>query len=148
MNDFFNESDVISVYTRSEAFADGELIDLTTSRFNFRENLNICKEAGLCPVAMTRAAYCLAVEDEENGLPPCQDLSGRLWDVLYMLRIACVRRGENCEDLVYSLFVRNWILNNGQKTSGTRLERVTLKAMFGIGDSGEAVITIMLPDED
>jgi hypothetical protein len=72
--------DLIHAYTRADALRDGVLIDVSA----------VAREAGIrYPVALTRTVYerCLRVPP---GVP-CQDESGRLWDVLSSspLRVAC-----------------------------------------------------------
>jgi hypothetical protein len=131
---------VIHSYTRAEAIADGTLIDL--GAFSFRENLTILQESGIkFPTAITRAAYNRAVQEDGRDLPPCQDLSGRMWDLCYMLRLAA--RGGGSE-IRFKLCVWNWV----GSTDRTRHETITLKAVCGPGDTAEPVITIMLPEED
>jgi hypothetical protein len=135
--------EVISSYTRAQAIEDGELIDLT--QFSFRPNLTVLDEVGIkYPVAMTRAAYCSAVQEDGRDLPPCQDLSGRMFDVVSMLRFA-IKSSANGSEILYSLSVINWRSPTG---TATKRETVKLKALCGPGDDGKPVITIMLPDED
>ena len=47
-------------------------------------------EAGFrYPVAMTATVFCSYVsplEGDDEKLAPCQDIKGRLWDVLWMLK--------------------------------------------------------------
>lgn len=70
-----------------------------------------------------------------------QDIEGRLWDVLYMLRSAITKTSQtNC--ILYQLLI---VLRDGKSK---RAKLTKLKAMIGSGDNGEPVITIMLPDED
>jgi hypothetical protein len=126
----FENFDLIHRYTRADAIRDGVLIDVTA----------VAREAGIrFPVALTRAAWerCVTV-------PPgvmCQDEGGRLWDVLTMLRFAA--SGGNCgaSALRFGVHVRN---DNSERTPPL----VTLKAVCGPGDSGEPVLTILLPHED
>ncbi len=142
----FEDFEVISSYTRAQAIEDGVLVDLTHPSFTFRPNLNICKEAGIkFPVAMTRAAYSLAVQREDEPLPAWNDLSGRLWDVLYMFKLAARNGGT---ELRYRVSVTNWVRVNGRRINRTKQETIVLKALCGPGDDAEPVITIMLPDED
>jgi hypothetical protein len=142
---------VISSYTRAQAIEDGTLIDLTT--FHFREshpaNPNVCQEAGLkFPVAITSAAYDLAIGGTvDNPLPPCQDLSGRTFDVVSMLRFA-IARSAGGPIIRYRLSVINWQRRSGKRINATKREEVVLKAICGPGDDGEPVITIMLTNED
>jgi hypothetical protein len=134
---------VIHSYTRAEAIEDGFLVDLGT--FSFRPNLTILQEAGIkFPVAITRAAYNRAIQEDGRELPPAQDLSGRMWDVVYMMKFAIARSAGATSEIRFVVYVWNWIGN----TERTKHERVQLKALCGPGDDGEPVITIMLPDED
>src|SRR5438270_13878847 len=91
----FEEADLIHQYTRADALRDGVLIDVTAT----------AAEAGIrWPVALTCAAWerCVAV-------PPgvvCQDEAGRLWDVLWLLRMA-IGRGDGGRVVPFALHVRN-----------------------------------------
>jgi hypothetical protein len=136
----------IATYSRAQAIEDGVLVSLNDPSFTFRPGLNICAEAGIkFPVAMTIAAFAKTVSELDTPLPPCQDISGRLWDVLTMLRLAAKRGGEEIRFLVT---VVNWVCVGGKRINRTKRETVILKALCGPGDNGEPVITIMLPDED
>jgi len=133
--------DVIHSYTRAQAIEDGVLVDVSET----------AKEAGLkFPTAITSAAYQRYVElprDEEAA--SCQDVSGRLWDVLFMLVMA-VRMGNGGAVMTYQLVVNNGReqdLNSNEHWEGN-LRCVTLKAVCGPGDKLEPVVTIMLPSED
>jgi len=141
---------VIYSYTRKQAIEDGFLVDLTDPSFTFRPGLNILKEAGIkFPVAMTTTAFARTVQDPDNDepLPPCQDLSGRLWDVLTMLKFA-IRNSKDESVLFFPVRVQNWVRVNGKRTARAKQETVQLKAVCGPGDTPEPVITIMLPGED
>jgi hypothetical protein len=125
----FDEADLIHAYTRADAVRDGVLVDVSGA----------AREAGFrYPVALTRAAWerCVAV-------PPgvvCQDEAGRLWDVLWMLRLAAARGGGGPEAR-FGVHVRN---DNREGTPPL----VRLRAVCGPGDGGEPAVTVMLPDED
>ena len=124
----FESSELIHAYSRADALRDGVLIDLSES----------AKEAGFCyPVAVTQAVWerCVAV-------PPgvhCQDEAGRLWDVLWLLRLA-IGQSKGAE-VRFGVHVRN------DNRSGTP-PLVRLKALCGPGDQAEPVITVMMTDED
>ena len=124
----FNESELIHRYSRADALRDGVLIDVSEP----------AKEAGIrYPVALTAAVWqqCVTV-------PPgvaCQDEAGRLWDVVWMLRLAIGRSAGS--EVRFGVHVRN---DNRERTPPL----VRLKALCGPGDSGEPVITVRLPDED
>jgi hypothetical protein len=124
----FDESDLIHVYTRAQAIADGVLIDVTET----------ANEAGIrYPVAITQAVWAeyVAIPDGVEG----QDESGRLWDILWMLAVAIRRSREPGDTLSYQLYVRN---------DNRRPKLVTLKAVCGPADDGLPCITVMLPNED
>lgn len=126
--------ELISSYSRAQAIADGVLIDATET----------AREAGFkYPVALTAAVFseCVRVPEGVRG----QDVKGRLWDVLWMLRFGMKRQKPDDDPtrVLYSLYVRN---HNHERL--TRRDLVQLKAICGPGDTPEPVITIMLPDED
>ena len=128
------EFEVISTYSRAQAIDDGFLVDVSETPE--------AKEAGFkIPIAMTRTVWDQYVEVPEGVTH--QDLKGRLWDVLYMLRWAIGHRleGTNPRELLYKLHVQN---DNRDRTPPL----VTLKAVVSGGDDGEPVMTIMLPEED
>lgn len=142
LTELFGE--VIYSYTRKQAIADGELVDLTT--FSFRPARNVCEEAGIkFPVAITRAAYNRVIQEDGLPLPPAQDLSGRTYDLVNLLRVA-IRGSRDDSEVMYRLVVWNW--REGDVNRMPHQELVTLKAVCGPGDDAEPVITIMLPDED
>jgi hypothetical protein len=124
----FENADLIHRYSRADALRDGVLVDVTET----------AREAGIrYPVALTLGAWEKCVR-----VPPgvvCQDEAGRLWDVLWMLRCAAARQGGAV--FHFAVHVRN---DNRDRTPPL----VRLKALCGPGDSGEPVITVMLPDED
>jgi len=120
-------SAVISSYTRTEAIADGVLVDVSDR----------AREAGInFPTAVTSTVWARCVE--VPAACPWQDEEGRLWDVLWMLRYA-VGRSNNVSELTFVVLVQN--SERGPK-------EVQLKAVCGPGDAGEPVITVMLPEED
>jgi hypothetical protein len=126
---FWDDAEVISVYTRAQALEDG-LVDVS----------EMAKEAGIkFPVALTAAVYGQYVEVPE-GITG-QDERGRLWDILWMFRCAAAKFDGST--LLFKLYVRN----HTRERLGSR-DLVTLKAVCGPGDTPDPVITIMLPEED
>jgi hypothetical protein len=125
----FENAEPVHRYTRADALRDGVLIDVSA----------IARETGIrYPVALTVAVWerCVAVPPDVLW----QDEAGRLWDVVWMLRCAICRRSAG--DVVhFALHVRN------DNRDGTP-PLVRLNAVCGPGDDGEAVITVMLPNED
>lgn len=123
-----NEGVLIYSYTRAQAIADGVLIDVS----------NLAKEAGFrFPVAMTSTVWgkCVSVPEGVEG----QDETGRLWDVLSMLRFRIRASSGKEGELFFEVLVRN---------DNQRPRKVKLKAVCGPGDDAEPVITVMLPEED
>jgi hypothetical protein len=127
---------IIFAYTRAQAIADGVLVDLTATAE--------WMEAGFTyPVACTHTVWEKYIEwnAEDNQRQTYQDQTGRLWDVLYMLRVA-IRRSAGGDQLLFTLHVVP------RDARGRSAKRVELKAVCGPGDQAEPVITIMLPNED
>ena len=118
---------VISSYTRQQAIADGVLIDVS----------EMAREAGIkFPIAVTAEVWgrYVTVPDGVQG----QDETGRLWDILWMLRHA-IKTSRGGSEIIYSLYVRN---------TNRRATLVQLKSVCGPGDDWAPVITIMQPWED
>ena len=125
----FSENDIISRYTRAQAIEDGELVDVTETG----------KEAGFVyPVAITRNLWHSWIEPSEKAKAYGQDAQGRLWDVLWMLKIG-IRKSAG-EHITYEVIFQN---GSGRKYT----DIVKLWAICGPGDQGEPVITIMLPED-
>jgi hypothetical protein len=128
-----NESifgEVIYAYTRKQAIADGEQVDVST----------VAGEAGIrFPVFITRTAFdaYVTVPPDVSG----QDEAGRLWDVVWMLRFAIRKAAQGHTRLPFALYVRN---------DNRAAKLVKLVAMCGALDidDPQPAITIMLPDED
>ncbi len=124
---------VIYSYTRAQAIADGEQVEVTKT----------AAEAGIrFPVFLTRAVY-----DQFVTVPPgvsCQDEAGRLWDVVWMLRCAIgkpIHMTDERDRVMFSLYVRN---------DNDRPRLVKLRATCGPLDidDPQPAITVMMPDED
>src|SRR5262245_15909909 len=126
----FENADLIHRYTRADALADGVLIDVSQT----------AREAGFrYPVALTAAAWAKCV-----AVPPgvrCQDESGRLWDVLTVLRCAIRGPRRAARAVRFGVCVRN---DNRERPPPL----VRLRAVCGSGDDAGPVITVMLPGED
>ena len=132
--DIWAGAEVISVYTRAQAIADGSLIDISET----------AREQGFkYPVAMTRAAWSdfVAWTDADNKRKgTVQDEMGRLWDVITMLFWAVRRCNSDT--------IRFQVLRVPREGNGRKPRIATLKALVGPGDNSEPVITVMLPEED
>ncbi len=129
---------VIFSYTRAQAIADGVQVEVSTT----------AKEAGISfPVFLTRGVF-----EKFVTVPPgvsAQDEAGRLWDIVWMLRVAILRRRPSTLNsqpstsrrLPFALYVRN---------DNRAASLVKLIAMCGPRDLDDPApaITVMLPDED
>ena len=127
--------EVISVYTRAQALADGVLIDAGP----------MAREAGFrWPVAMTAAAWedCVAWTESDNDRQTYQDQSGRLWDLLFMAAHAARTKADAEPQLLFDL---HRVPRDGYSIAA---ELTTLKLVVGPGDKAEPVMTIPLPHED
>ena len=125
MTEMFGEP--ISIYTWAQAINDGQLIDVSES----------AREAGIrYPVAVTPGVWEWI---DPRPMPGCQDMAGRLWDVLTMLRYG-IRRSQGGMARVSVLFA------GGPGLRGRTKRRVEMVAICGPGDDAEPVITIQLAD--
>ena len=125
VNDF-PECNLIWSYSRAEAIADGVLIDAT----------KLAGEAGFrYPVALTAAAWhdCVAVASTDH----VHDETGRLWDVLNVLRYV-VKMNPDSSEIRFCVDVAD---------ENEHVTRVWLKCHCGFGDDPEPVLTVMLPEE-
>ena len=126
---------VISTYTRAQAIEHGVLVDVGPT----------AQEAGFkWPVALTVGAWadCVAWTEDDSRQQVYQDESGRLWDVLYMACYAIRSSKDSGDQLLFQLYR---VPRDGCSTEAAL---ITLKLIVGPGDSGEPVITILLPNED
>src|SRR5262245_16085707 len=83
----------LSAYTRKQAIADGWLIDVSS----------MAMEAGIkFPVVITATVFSRCVSWTGGG---CQDESGRLWDVVWMLRCAIKGARPGQDRLTYRVSV-------------------------------------------
>lgn len=134
---------VIYAYTRAQAIEDGVLVDVSET----------AKEAGIkLHTAITEAVYAdyVAVPDELKGV---QDVSGRLWDVLWMcacaIRSGKIKGNEGVFQLIVTTPATTPWRSNEKRHEGSGTQRlVTLKAVCGPSDDGSPCITIMRPEED
>lgn len=124
----FDGAEYISVYTRAQAIEDGVLVDVSDTK----EARQLFK----WPVAMTVEAFGEYVRVPEGAIG--QDVSGRLWDILFMLRHA-IRTQPSSDLILFKVYVRN---------DNRPAKRVTLKSVCGPGDDGAPVVTIMLEGQD
>ncbi len=121
---------VIYSYTRSQAVADGEQVEVTKT----------AQEAGIrYPVFLTRGVYDTYVTVPPNVVG--QDEAGRLWDLVWMLRFAIRKAQAGQERLPFALYVRN-------DYSPPRLAKLLAACGPLDIDDPSPAITVMLPGED
>ena len=126
---------VIFAYTRAQAIEDGILVDVSET----------AREAGFkIPVALSRTVWdrLVALPDGYRGF---QDERGRLWDVLWMARHYALRASSS-DRVTMSVLVRD--IRKDLRDSNRPPRRHCPIVAIGGGDQGEAVITIMFPEDD
>lgn len=127
----FEDSDVVYRYTRAQAIEDGNLVDVT----------EIARQAGFTmSVAVTRAVWEQWIVPPPAMAEEGQSESGRLWDVLNVLRFAIKRCSESADSVTFTVAFRN--------SESEKLTYADFKSVCGPGDDAEPVLTILLPDED
>jgi len=127
----FEDFEVVSSYTRQQAIDDGYLVDIS--------DLPIRKEAGIkIPTAITRNLWDKAIETNEKEKSLGQSIDGRLWDVLWMMKIAMKLNQQPTDQLSYKVSV--------QKENETHVE-YDIIAHVGPGDNAEPVMTLMCPED-
>ena len=84
----------------------------------------------------------MAWTEDDSEQQVHQDLSGRLWDVVYMASYAIRTSKDSSDRLLFQLYR---VARDGHSTEAVL---VTLKLIIGPGDAGEPVITILQPHED
>jgi hypothetical protein len=141
--DDFNDMKIISTYTTKEAVEDGFLVRVADGQ---------SKEAGIkYPVYLTRSVWDKYVEVPE-GMEGEQDLSGRLWDILWMFMWAAKAHSSSLMMFKLNCCLQDkgdWEQN--EKMDGDRTMRtITLKAVIHAHDFDDPspAIFIMKPGED
>lgn len=126
-----DQLEVIHVYSRANAIADGVLHDVT----------ELAAEQGIrYPVAIATHAWDAAVAwDAANGA--MQDETGRQWDVLTMAAVA-LRRARRLRLTGLQEFTVYVVPN---RRDAEEPEPVTLGISVGPGDNYEPVLTITAP---
>ncbi len=152
-DDLWEGAEIIDAYTRRQAIEVGVLVQLSGPGYQGDPWIpEMVKEAGFrYPVAMTATVFCRYVsplEGDGEKLAPCQDIKGRLWDVLWMLKCAIRRTCSPTAVLRFSLRVVPNVPENYAKNNPPRPKLVQLKSVCGPDDDGSPCITIMLPEED
>lgn len=138
MTEIFGEP--ISVYTRADALRDGTLKDVSTT----------AREAGIrWPVALTAAAWgdLVAWDEDAEKKNVCQDEAGRLWDVLMIVRLAIRAACEQAQqDGVARLDTH--VLRVPAEGRGVLPRKAPMTVGLSVDETGQPVITVMLPHED
>lgn len=157
-------SDLVHVYTRSQALADGVLVDVTrqASPAEMLGGFTI-------PVAVT-AALWVGIESIPASRQGIADVRGRLHDVLWMAACATRRTlaaaptprtrrgGETLRPLADSPPLAGETARTGHDgpsvhfrvilpRTGVRVRLVTLRLDLGPGDARELVATIGFPED-
>ena len=126
----FEGAPLIYSYTRKQAIEDGVLVDLTPW----------ARETGFTiPLACTATVCNQHVTPPEGSRAVGQSERGRAHDLLWMLWLAIKKQPEAADLLIFEVIFLN---------AGGKRETVKLKAICGPGDNAEAVLTVMLPNED
>ena len=137
----FTETDLIDVYTRKQAIEDGVLVQLSGPGYEGDAWVpEMVAELGFkFPVAITATAFAQYVDLTPAAKRACNDIQGRLWDVLYMLRLAIGRCPVKTDTIYFDVYC---------VVKRVKPQLVRLKSVCGPGDDAEPVLTIMLPNED
>lgn len=139
-NNLFGGADVISTYSRRQAIEDGVLVQLSGPGYQGESWVPaMCAEAGFkFPIAVTSEVFheCIALTPKASEM--LNDMQGRLWDVLGMLRYAIRKQPADASELLFKVY----IVRNRRKP-----DCVTLKSVCGPGDDGSPVLTIMYPEQ-
>jgi len=122
-------AEVIFAYTRAQAIEDGVLVDLS----------EWAREAGFrFPLAVTSAVWGV-LKPGPDLAGEGQDVRGRAWDMLTVLRFSIAKASRADEVRFAPLFVQ---------APGRPARPCRMWAKCGPGDHGEPVITVMLEGED
>jgi hypothetical protein len=124
----------ISVYTRAQAIADGELVDVTKWASAGPEGM---MGGFKVPVALTRSLWA-AIEAIPKSLDGLADVRGRAHDVLWMASLAARAVGGDQSR-------RNFVVIMPRR--GSRKRNTILTVDIGPGDDHEPVVTIGFPED-
>jgi hypothetical protein len=126
----WSDADLVDVYTRAQALADGMLVDIS----------RLAAEAGFrYPVAVTAAVWHLLTPSDDLARLG-QSATGRAWDLLQVLRTA-IRHSRHTDRVHFTpLFVLD--------AEHPAPQAVRLWAVCGPGDDEAPVITVMCEGED
>ena len=120
---------LIYSYTRAQALADGVLVDVTET----------ARELGYrYPVAVTARFWHEWIAVDQVAEAEGQDVQGRLWDTLSMLRYSILQQPNGADVSFSVLFVQ----------PGGTSRSVSLRSICGPNDDGTPCLTVLMPDED
>ncbi|MEU8901311.1 DUF6573 family protein [Nocardia sp. NPDC048505] len=124
--------EIIHAYTRAQALADGSLHDVSklAREYGFRH-----------PVAVAAYAWGEAIAWPYDD--PCQDETGRTWDVLTMARVSLLRAIALGQDSGPVRFTVVRLTEPGREEP----EPIELEIELGPGDDAEPVFTITAPGD-
>ncbi len=131
-NNAWEDAEIIHAYSRADAIRDGALISVDET---------LSKQAGLnFPVALCRDVWDTYVDwtDADTKRQTHQDLKGRLWDILCMLKFAILLSKNVNDRLRFSLRV----VPKGLNSKAKQAKLIHLWAHIHPGDELEPVITI------
>lgn len=120
---------LIYAYTRSQAIADGVLVDVTEAAKVIGFKLH---------TVVTDHLFHGYVEVPEELEGEGQSVAGRLHDLM-VLALFAARRAVNTDRVTFKV---DFLMAPG------RMETVEVVAHIGPGDHGEPVLTLMLPEDD
>jgi hypothetical protein len=133
----FDDAEVIHTYTRAQAIEDGVLVDLRQGDLG-----KLVEEAGFkYPIACTAEVFAECIELTDAAKRAHNDIKGRLWDVLNVLKhaIRTTAKGRKTDRISFTVSVVR---------DRVRPTPTELVAICGPGDTMEPVITIMFPGQD
>jgi hypothetical protein len=130
----FDDAEVLSTYSRAQAIEDGVLVDLCKGELG-----DLVKEAGFkIPVACTAEVFADCINLTDAATRAGNDIRGRLWDVLWMLKMA-IRTSRSTDRINFTVRVVR---------ERVRPTPTQLVAVCGPGDNLEPVITICYPGQE
>jgi DNA repair protein RadC len=127
------EEEAIYSYSRSQALADGVLVDVS----------KMAREAGFkIPTAITADLHAQLLPNESE-LARGQSYEGQLWDVLWMASVGARLSGPS-DRVSFQVILAEVDDRHPKKT---RQNTLNLWCVIGPGDQGEPVITIGFPGD-
>ena len=148
--DLWRDAPIISRYTRRQAIEDGVLVQLSGSGYVGDEWIpKMCREAGFnFPIAMTTEVFFDCVDVHKNADNAMCDIEGRLWDILWMIKLAIKRSRSQSEILFKLQCVVDAKSGHRRSRSPNRPSEIVLKCVCGPDDDASPCLTIMWPEQD